>query len=361
MFKGELNLNATDVFPSLLSAIASHEEGSARLSILNDVTAHSQSLLGALENVPERKGAHFRATAKRYALVLFRFNFVALVCRKKIDAIISMIGYSVGAKNAIALAQGARSLVEHVAVQAQITKALERLSTMLKGQTDGVKIHEALNIAEEFLHRCYFGRSPKVEVKKVDQALHIVECVDALAARYEGASKDYDFLCEFVHPNHGSNSLVSSDELSIQVSSIVTDLNRSEVQRMGEIALNMLRVSDEIEMVSFSRIGLLGGYAQRFLQGSAKISNVFSVRKVKPEGDGQTKETAFHFPGAKDPYESFELWSAYVERHNIKILDRNLETIEGGSAFDVYETAQGKIWCRIDYERVGESRRGADE
>jgi hypothetical protein len=164
----------------------------------------------SLNLLPAHKGEHFRLTAERFATDLEQFMFVSLVCRRKIDAINQLLRYSTEAQNAIALAHGARSLVEHVAVQAEITRALNQFGEQIKGQTDGVRINDAMSKAEEYLTRCYFGKSPKVERNKSQQAIHIHDCIDTLEVESPGLSESYDFLCEFVHPNHGSNSLVSS-------------------------------------------------------------------------------------------------------------------------------------------------------
>lgn len=338
-----------DTFANLLAVIADYQSSSEQLSQLDNFSAHFEPLRNAIKTLPERKGAHFRQTAERFASTLERFMFVSLVCRRKIDAINLLIRSSVESKNAIALAQGVRSLVEHVAVEAQIVVNMAQFADRLKGQTDGPKIHDALAKAEVFLQRCYFGRSPKVETNKVNQALHINDCIETLEAESPGVSAEYDFLCEFVHPNHGSNSLVSNVELNTQLFSIVTDLDRSEVKRMGGVARAMLRSCENLEFTAFSRIAILGGYAQRFQQADSKLSNVFAVRKVKPVGNGKSKETAYHFPTARDSLESKELWFSYLEGRSIKVLHRELAAMEGSSAYDMYQTTQGTFWHRVDY------------
>jgi hypothetical protein len=354
-------MQTSPVFARLLAQLKQHGEVSQRLGALDNFSAHFAPLKQSLSQIPENKGAHFRHTADRFAATLERFMFVSLVCRRKIDAINDLVRYSTESQNAIALAQGARSLVEHVAVQAEIARAVTQFGERIKGQTEGPKIHDAISKAEEFLLRCYSGRSPKVEPSKSGQALHINDCIDTLEAERSGFSDAYDFLCEFVHPNHGSNSLVSSVELNVQVNSIVIDMSRPEVQRMGEIVLNALETSEEIENRGHASVALLGFYASRFMQENSKISNIFAARKIKPIGDGKTKETAFFFPGTRDAKESFELWAKYLENRKIGVNGRQLAAMEGNSAYDLYETTQGKLWHRIEYPEIEDGDAGEEQ
>lgn len=346
------------VFARLLTQIEQHSEVSQGLSALDDLSAHLAPLKMSLSLLPEHKGAHFRLTAERYAKALEQFLFVSLVCRRKVDAINQLIRYATEAQNAIALAQGARSLVEHVAVQAEIARALNQFGEQIKGQTEGIKVHDAMSKAEEFLSRCYFGNSPKIKEKKSLQALHINDCIATLEKESPGLSDSYSFLCEFVHPNHGSNSLVSSIDLGRQVNSIVTDMSRPETQTMANIVLASLLASEKLESRGHASIALLGFYAQRFMQPNSKVSNIFAARKIKPTGDGKTKETAFFFPGTRDAKEAFELWAQYLESRKIGVLDRHLAAVEGTNAYDLYETTQGQLWHRIEYPIIedGEAR-----
>jgi hypothetical protein len=310
--------------------------------------------------LPEHKGTHFRHTAERYANVYEQFLFVSLVCRRKIDAINQLVRYATESQNAIALAQGVRSLVEHVAVHAEIERALYQFLGRIKGQTDGTKIHNAISKAEEFLFRCYFGKSLKVESNKSQQALHMHDCIDTLESASPGISDSYDFLCEFVHPNDGSNSLVSSIDLGNQLNSVVTDMSRPETQRMASISLSILSASEHLEGRGHSAIALPGFYAERFMQAKAKISSVFSARKPKPTGDGKTKETAFFFPGARDTLEAFELWAQYLTNRKIRVRSRQLSAMEGNSAYSLYQTTQGELWHRIEYPKF-EDGEASDE
>lgn len=335
----------------LIDVINKHTEISERLSKLDNVSAHYEPFRILLDQLPENKGEHFHKTAKRFAEAVIRFSFVSLVNRRKIDAINKLIIFGINTSNAIALAQGVRSLVEHVATQAQTARVIEQFSNKLEGQTDTVKIHDALSKAEEFLQRCYFGESPKVEQEKIKQALHINDCIDTLEKESPGVTVSYDFLCEFVHPNHGSNSLVSTSDILEQILSVSTDMRRPEVQKMAEIGVNILTLNDSLESLLHSYIAILGTYAYRFTQPNSKITNVFAKPKVNPDSDGKSKETALHFPNARDPMEAMELLARHLKNRKINIKSRQVATIESNSIYDLYETSIGKLWHKVDYPK----------
>lgn len=126
-------------------------------------------------------------------------------------------------------------------------------------------------------------------------------------------------------------------------------MSRLETQRMANIVLTALSASEQLESRGHASIALLGFYAQRFTQTNSKISNIFAARKVKPTGDGKTKETAFFFPDTRDAKEAFELWAQYLENRKIGVRGRQLAAIEGNRAYDLYETTQGQLWHRIEY------------
>jgi hypothetical protein len=342
-------MNAIPAVAKVSVRLATHRETSKRLSLLDAVSAHLDPFKQTLIEIPDSKGAHFKQTAERFGTVLERFLFVALVCRRKIDAIVELIHYAITTQNAVALAQGARSLVEHVAVQVAIADALHQLHEQLQGQTEGDRIHLALHRAETFFSRCYSGTSPKLEQEKSKQALHVNDCIKLLETKARGAADAYDFLCEFVHPNHGSNMLVSSSDLTLQVESIAIDMSRPEVHRMLEIVETTLNACERFDTHVHSTIAVLGMYVARFSSPKAKISNIYAVRKISPTGDGKTKETAFFFANARDVLEHHEQWKTYVERRRISLYSRQVVAVESNCAYDLYESSVGQLWHRIEY------------
>lgn len=331
-----------------LKAISTHSEDSERLSQLDDLTLHFSALHKLLAELPEHKGAHFRTTAERYVTILEGFMFVALVCRRKIDAINEILKFAYQSGNALALAQGIRSLVEHVAVQAEIAKALKHLNESIKGQTEGEKIHEILRKAEIFVNRCYFGKSLKTTSDKEKQALHVNDCLKTLESDFIGVGEAYDFLCEFVHPNHGSNALVSSKDPRTLITSIVSDLSRPETRGMLSIATRAFKVSEGIELIIHSHVGYLGGFANRFFLAEAKVSNVFAPKKIKPSGDGKTKETALFFPNARDHGEIYDLFFKYMKDRRIDVGERVLQGIDGNFLYETFESSIGIVWHKVE-------------
>jgi hypothetical protein len=284
-----------------------------------------------------------------------------LVSRRKIDAMNASISAAIKAKNAILVAHTARALLEHVAMQAEISSSLVSFANALHGQSDPTKISEAIRRAAAFLHRCYFGRSPKIENEKKDQAIHISECLRALEKELPGAAADYDFLCELVHPNHGSNLLVSTLEAGERIKSVVADFSSPEIQRMARICTSLLETTEGVELRISSYVGKLGMFGNRFLLPNAKISNVFAERVLVPEGDGKSRETAYRFPTARDPMEAISAFYQFCERQRVLVLGRINGGADEGGVYDAYTTSRGTVWCKVKYASFCEDADGQED
>lgn len=91
----------------------------------------------------------------------------------------------------------------------------------------------------------------------------------------------------------------------------------------------------------------LQDYVNRSLTPGAKVSNVFSRKAAKPEGDGKTKETAFFFPKARTSGETIDMIYRYLRDSGIEETG-TMATDYGkdGYLYDVFETTHGKIWFK---------------
>lgn len=344
-----MRVQTPDLKQLIQSAIEKHLAASDNISVLDELSEHLSQFISSIDEISTKKELHFRKTASRYSRLLEQSLFVVLVCRRKIDAILKLLEYSIDTKNSIALAQGARSLLEHVAVQAEVSKSLHSLEDNLNGQTDSVKIHDAILKAEKFIHRAYNGKSPKVENKKENQALHVNDCIKTLKIELSDIGDNYDYLCEYVHPNYGSNRLVSCSEHKLVIKPIVGDLDTDETRKMMETVITLIEASEGIDFKEHKVLARLSVYAQRFLQSKSKITNVFSVRKVKPEGDGKSKETAYFFPVVRDVPESIQLFLTYLKNRKIRVIGHHVNAFEDGLIYEIYETKIGNIWFKVDH------------
>jgi hypothetical protein len=81
---------------------------------------------------------------------------------------------------------------------------LEKAVSEIPKKPDIKSLEMVISRYRETVHRLYYNEKASI---------HVNNMIDALTKHYASAKRDYDELCEFVHPNYGSNKLVSSGEL----------------------------------------------------------------------------------------------------------------------------------------------------
>ena len=162
--------------------------------------------------------------------------------------------------------------------------------------------------------------------------------------------KDYDYLCEFVHPNHGSNLLVSTSDIGQYITSIVSNFDRKEIIRMIVIGNRTLESIENHESFIYSMISILSTIANRFRTKGTKLSNVFSIRKPEIKGDGKTKETALFVSNERGAVEEIEFIYGYFEKHSYQIYGRAVVDMSEDFIFSLYDTNKGKVWVKVSLE-----------
>jgi hypothetical protein len=341
------NANELDIF---VQKLRKFKEASSRLSTLDDFSKHFEERKKLFEEFGVNVSSEYKDTAISFENLLEMFFFVTLVNRRKIDGINSLIEFSIDSKNSIALAQGIRALLEHACVLALISSEIGRLKKGLEGLNEFSKIKSLFNKSDEFIYRCYFGKSSKVESDKAKQAVHINDGLSLLKNKLSEIDKDYDYLCEFVHPNHGSNLLVSTSDVSRYITSIVSNFDREEIIRMIVIGNRTLESIECDQSFIYSMIGILSTTANRFTTKGTKLSNVFSVRKLEIKGDGITKETALFVSNGRGAVEEIEFIYGYFEKHSYQIYGRAVADMSEDFIYDLYDTNNGKVWVKVSLE-----------
>lgn len=347
-------MSVTNELNIFLQNIHKFKEASSRLSALDNFSKHFEERRKVFEDFGANVTAEYKDVAISFEDLLEKFFFVTLVNRRKIDAINSLIEFSIDSKNAVALAQGIRALLEHACVLILISKEVEKLKKGLDGLNEFSKIKSLFNKSGSFINRCYFGKSGKVEQDKAKQALHINDGLDLLKNRLTDIDKDYDYLCEFVHPNHGSNLLVSTSDIEKYLTSIESNFDRDEIIQMIIIGNKTLEVIGGEELFIYSMIGILSTVANRFTTKGTKLSNVFSVRKSQVKGDGKTKETAFFVTNGRDTLEEMKFIYDHLQKNSYQIYGQLVADMSDDFIYDLFETSKGKVWVKISLKGLDE-------
>jgi hypothetical protein len=273
-----------------------------------------------------------------FCIELFSYKFYFLA---------KAIVHAIETENPLSLVNNTRSLIEQMAVFIYCMNAGQQMLDNLNGQGSLPKIDQIINKYEKVLNRVYSGEGKNKADTKNHEAIHVNDALKSLSNEILDVENVYDYLCEFVHPNYGSNVLISSGEIG-----------RGELKSKG----NSSQVIKSIVKCTYTTFLFLN--SKRFyhptitwnihhlvelcFQNGAKITNVFSEKKAIPAGDGKTKDTAYYFKNARTSQEVMKLTYKYLEDIGYKLNpnDRMNAGIENECIYDVWDTHIGKIWFK---------------
>jgi len=290
----------------------------------------------------------------RIERVVEKFFFISLVVKRKIDALLAMLVISVSHKNLITISQLARALLEHAATLAHLSDQLEKLHNQLQNQSDLKTVEAATRRAEQFVARAYHGKSPKLEPNKENQAIHINDAIKSLQLWLEDAGGYYDFLTEYVHPNSGSNSLISISGAEDILLSIIGDIQRPDAKQIAKIIQELLKSLSAIELRIYANTASIGLTINRAVEHKLKTENMFVTRQLDVIGDGLSKERPLQVPKARDAHESMQTIMKYFQKRGYDIYSQMIGEIKGSpdhvEVIDIYETSKGRRWVLIRHK-----------
>lgn len=241
------------------------------------------------------------------------------------------------AHNETVLFNLARALIEHTAAFAYQVAALGTAVSEISRGSEVTTIKSALLRHRQTVHKLYYNERARV---------HVNDMIEALTTHCELAKHDYHDLCEFVHPNYGSNKLVSSGELGAgQIRSHAAEL-APELDRVVETIERCALLADrDLNLMATRLLVKVGSWIEIACQDDIRLSQIFSVRGAT-SGDGKTKETAIFFKKARTHHEAIEAFYKYLEYKNIEMFDRRTVAVEDGFLFEVVSTNKGTLWVK---------------
>jgi len=340
----QIDYNATEAATILLK---DYRERRHAFHVFDDYdSAMSNMRLNASARLHELSEP-LKTVAARLLSINEKAFFLFQVCEWKLDYLAEALIHAIEANNPLALANNARALVEHLAALAAIVQELERLENTMLGQGEEKAINDALDKAERFIYRSFYGKSPKLTNNKNQQALHINDCLKALKKEVADIEDVYDFLCEYVHPNHGSNVLVSTGHLGTGRLNPSEDFHRETLDRLRRYcSLCMLFLREH--GIQYGSIFIkLQHLFEKCFSTDAKISNVFSARGGQLRGDGKSQDTAYFFPKARTAMEAIKLTYEFLKKENYIVQRQEVGAIIDEFVYDVYVTSKGMIWFKM--------------
>jgi hypothetical protein len=262
---------------------------------------------------------------------------LVLVGQYKIKEIGRGVVAALDTRNETVLFNLARAFVEHTAALAYQVSVLEKATSEIPKKPDIKSLQTTISRHTETVHKLYYNERASI---------HVNDMIESLTKHYDSAKRYYDELCEFVHPNYGSNRLVSSGKLGAgQIRSHAEELApeigavRDIIERCAQL------VDDELNKTASYLLIRIGSWIEIACQQGMKLSQVFSVRNATA-GDGKTKETAIFFKKARTHQEAMEAFYDYLRSERIVMFSRRTAAVEHGFLFEEVSTDKGTLWVK---------------
>lgn len=316
-------------------------------SFLRNHDERFDGLRGQVERKSKKLPPPLNAVSKRLYYIADNTFYCIELFNYKFSLLAQGIIHAIETENPLSLANNTRSLLEQLAVFTYLINHVSRMLEDLKGQGSIDKIDKIISKSENILHRVYSGEGKKKAKSKNDEAIHVNDAIKELSKEVSDANETYDYLCEFVHPNHGNNTLVSSGELG-KGRIEKEGLNSKKIQNIIMYSYSIFYFLSTKEFFHPIVTWKIHHLVELCFQKGAKITNIFSEREPVASGDGKTKETALHFKKARTSQEAMRLQYKYLEDIGCSIISSNRKCggIKDGYVFDLWSTHLGEIWFK---------------
>lgn len=331
----------------LLILIKDYLEKQEKLEVFNDY----DSVMKESRQHCHEKVARLEDPLKIVAGQLFEIAdqalFLFFVLKWKIYYLAEALKHAVATANPMSLANNARSLVEHIATFSSVGQKIAKLISDLEGQQSEKKIVGALEVTQSYVQRTYYGTGSRKSDGGV-AAVHINDSLRELKREVPNVNEHYDFLCEFVHPNYGSNQLVSSGELASGHLNPPEDYSRELLDRLRRIcSICFIYLRNQVSGHSAGPLRLHALLELCFVRG-ANLSKVFAKKQPRPTGDGKSQESAYFFRKARTASEAVEMTYLLLQSEGFESTGpKKIGAVEGGFIYDVFPTQRGDIWFKI--------------
>ncbi len=276
------------------------------------------------------------------------FFFVFWVVDAKILHLTRSLIFAFNSDNALLIALCSRSLLEHAASLSYLFRRTGTLLDALPRANTKEKIAAPLLELQAIYQKLFYGTRFFKKEGLVD-AVHVLKLIDNyLEKEFPNAKNAYDYLSDFVHPNFGSNFLVSEGKLGEGVIGPSVGVKKQVVERIATISSGLLQFIFN-KGIAFGGFGsTLDDYLGRATSAGTTLNEVFRQRPLKYRGDGFTKESAIIFVTARTHGEHLEMQGRFLAEKKVKVVgDRRNAGLEAGHVLDVYVTEEGELWFRV--------------
>lgn len=269
--------------------------------------------------------------------------YVQLAFEKKTEEVAKGLLDALSANNLVVQLNLSRALVEHVASIAHQVECMKRAVNEIQKTQSQDKAQSVTERHFKVLDRLYYGGNLGLAREK---KIHVNDMLKSAAKHWSEVGAVYERLCEFVHPNFGSNLLVSSGELGRGQVGNISHLAKDEIAFLAPSVETAANLSATLRLESTGYLLRVNQWVELVADTAPNsLAEVFTVRTATM-GDGSSKENAISFKKARNHMEAVEAFYAWAAKQKIEIYKRKLAGVENGWLFDVAATSKGAIWVK---------------
>ena len=257
--------------------------------------------------------------------------------------------------NHLVFAMCARSVMEHAAsliyLHHKTTKALAVWRNCKSLEDINTHVDMLLDFFDKFMFGTKFFGDENQKILGLQKAIHVNDMLRCGDERAPGMMRNYEFLCDLVHPNVLSNAIVFSPDTNTwswqqeekfqkEMTELVLDTIDGTIRFLeshtADLFWNFLHDCDH--------------YFRKFLRPEATLGTLFLDSPLAFTGDGTSKESAIQFSAIsmKDHFRMLEL---LIRDKNLGGTGIPVRTEEGqGHNFSLLEFSTCQRWFKISRE-----------
>jgi hypothetical protein len=236
-----------------------------------------------------------------------QFLFLNLIITTKLTHLIRSIVFALNDNNPLLLALCSRSLIEHAASLSYLMERNNKMLNKAKASKDYKSVSDSLEELHAVYRKMFYGTRffkkegliESVNVKTLYETYLSKEIINAV--------NYYDYLSDFVHPNFGSNILISSGELGEGIIDPSIEEKKEIIENILQITGILIKYLSQ-KVWDFANIGVtLDNVLQKAINPKTTLTSLFAEPGLEHTGDGLSKETAIFFTKPRTKFDHMKI------------------------------------------------------
>ena len=276
-----------------------------------------------------------------------QYLFLYRIIKTKLTYLMRSMIWALNNDNHLLLALCSRSLIEHIASLSYLIEWTNKILEKIKGNTEYKSINENLEELYTIYRKIFYG-TRFFKNEGLVEAMNVLTLVDKyLSSEVKDVRKWYDYLSDFVHPNFGSNVLVSSGDLGEGIIDPSIEEKKEIIENILQITGIMIKYLN-YKVWHFGALGMMiDNYFQKAIHPEITLATLFREASLDYIGDGKSKETAIFFTNAKTHVDHIKMQYYFMQQNGIESRMKRIGAIEDNYVYDVHETTKGELWFKV--------------